>query len=213
MPVRLVPDEMLADYAVGAATPAVSFLVATQLAKAPEGRAIVNEFEHLGGVLLQEDSAAEMASDAFEAVLASLPERPDPIASGANEEVEGPLPAPVLDRVGVPFENIPWRFRLPGVSSYDFEGFGDEKVALMRVRPGRTIPQHTHEGIEMTLVLTGALEDQGTTYLPGDVAIADESDDHHPRVVGDEVCYCLIVQQGDLRFTGPFSRFFNIFGE
>ena len=40
-----------------------------------------------------------------------------------------------------------------------------------------------------------------------------EEDDHRPKILGDETCYCLIVQQGSLHFTGRFSRVLNLLGE
>ena len=48
-----------------------------------------------------------------------------------------------------------------GVDLYDIPvgsaGGGRIKVRLMRVKAGVAVPQHTHEGIEMTLVLAGAV--------------------------------------------------------
>lgn len=210
---HLLPEDILAEYACGAASPGVSLLVAAQLTHSPEGRRVVRAYERLGGVLLAGDDEAEMNSDALDSVLARLGDAPEAPRPAASRVPDGPLPAPVLDRLGVPFDQIAWKFRLPGVSAYDFEGFQDEKVQLLRARPGASIPQHTHQGLEMTLVLQGCLEDGGVEYRKGDVAVNDESDDHRPRVLGDEMCYCLIVQRGDLQFTGPFSRILNYLGE
>ena len=215
MPVHLVPEDILAEYASGATSPAVSLLVAAQLTHSPEGRRIVRDYEELGGAMLEDEEPAEVADDALDAVMSEIGEAPDAApAPRADDAATSPLPAPVMAHVGVPFDQIAWKFRLPGVAAYDLEGFGDdEKVQLLRARPGASIPQHTHEGVEMTLVLQGCLEDGGVAYRKGDVAINDEDDDHRPRVRGDEMCYCLIVQRGDLHFTGRFSRFLNYLGE
>lgn len=210
---HLVPDEILAEYARGAASPGVSLLVAAQLTHSPEGRRIVRAYERLGGVMLSEDVGESMSSGALDAVLARIGDAPDPVGPVRRKPPAGPLPTPVLERLGMPFDRIGWKFQLPGIAAYDVDGFEDEKVQLLRARPGAAIPQHTHKGVEMTLVLQGCLEDSGVEYRRGDVAINDETDDHKPRVLGDELCYCLIVQRGDLHFTGRFSRILNYLGE
>ena len=213
MPAHLVPEEILADYACGATSPGVSLLVASQLTHSPESRQVVREYERMGGILLAEEEAADMEPGALDRALSAIGDAPDALTAPRPRKPAGPLPAPVMDHLGVGFDQIAWRFRLPGVSVYDFDGFGDEKVSLLRARPGASVPQHTHKGVEMTLVLQGCLEDSGVEYHTGDVAINDENDDHRPRILGDETCYCLIVQRGDLHFTGTFSRILNILGE
>lgn len=212
MPTHLPPDEMIADYACGATSPGISLLLAAHMTQAPESRAKLQEFERVGGVLLADEPSIEMSSGALDAVLAKLDGSPDASIVPTLSD-NGPLPRPVLDQTGIGFEDIPWKFRLPGVSSYDFDGFGDETVQLLRARPGATVPQHTHQGSEVTLVMQGVLLDDGVEYSKGDVAVNDEHDDHRPKILGDEMCYCLIVQQGSLHFTGTFSRVLNLLGE
>ena len=213
MPTHLPPDEMLADFARGASTPGVSLLMAAHLTQAPESREKLREFERIGGVLLAETEPEAMPAGALDATLALLSEVPDAVAPPRRRHGSGPLPQPILDQLGVDFDDVSWKFRLPGVSVHDFDGFGDEKVSLLRARPGSTVPQHTHKGTELTLVLQGCLLDNGIEYRRGDLAVNDECDDHQPKIIGDEICYCLIVQHGDLHFTGTFSRFLNYLGE
>ncbi len=213
MPTHLPPDEILADYACGAATPGVALLVAAHLSKSPEGLARVRTFEDIGGTMLADEDPAEMGTDALASVLDRLDDAPDAVTEPRQRKSSGPIPSAVLDSLGTTFEDIPWKFRLPGISVCDLEGYGDEKVSLLRAKPGATVPQHTHEGAEMTLVMQGILLDEGIEYHAGDVAVNDEQDDHRPRILGDEICYCLIVQHGDLKFTGTFSRILNFIGE
>ena len=83
---------------------------------------------------------------------------------------------------------------------------------MLRAKPGTSIPSHTHDGQEATLVLSGLLEDGDTVLGPGDALQVDHHHDHTPRIIGDEVCICLIVMSGKMKFTGPFSRALNLFG-
>ena len=69
MPVHLVPEEMLQDYARGASTPGVSLLVAAQLTHSPEGREIVREYERMGGAMLAEEDQATLRPDALDAII------------------------------------------------------------------------------------------------------------------------------------------------
>lgn len=202
---------MLADYASGAASPGLALLVAAHLTHAPESRTRVEAFEAVGGALLADEPVVSMSAAALDEVLARLDGDGSPPMAPAC--AAGPLPRPVIDAVGRDFDQIPWKFRLPGVAEYELDGFAGEKVSLLRARPGARIPQHTHEGRELTLVMAGAMKDGDDIYEAGDVAINTEDDDHHPQIVGNETCYCLIVMSGGLRFTGPFSRVLNLLAE
>ena len=217
MPTHLPPTELLADYAHGAASPGVSLLVATHLTYAPESRATVDALENVGGVLLADEQPVAMAASALDDVMAKLDAKGgssfrETVAT-VTAEGEAWMPATLREALGIGSGDIPWRFRLPGVSEYDLPGFEGEHVSLLRARPGCGIPQHTHEGAELTLVLSGAMADGGMVYEVGDVAVNSEADDHCPRIVGEGTCYCLVVMDGRLRFTGTFSRALNILAE
>lgn len=205
--------ELLADYVTGAATPGTALLVATHLTQAPDSRSRVAELEAMAGAILANECAAEMAPDALDRALALLDGAEDAQAPAPRVLGDSPLPRPVMEALDVPFEDIPWKFRLPGVSEYEFEGFGEEKVSILRARPGAALPQHTHNGRELTLVMTGALQDGDDIYRAGDLAVNDEDDDHRPRIIGEEMCHCLVVLDGSLHFTGTFSRALNFLGE
>ncbi len=167
-------------------------------------------FEEAGGALLDAEAPANLAEDALDRALASIAEATVPQRPPQPNEA-CPLPVPVLNAIGRSFDDIQWRFQLPGVSVFDLDGFGDEQVSLMRAKPGARLPRHTHEGFEMTLVLQGALKDDGEEFRVGDVSMNDETHDHRPEILGPDLCYCLIVQSGRLRFTGTLSRALNYF--
>jgi putative transcriptional regulator len=82
---------------------------------------------------------------------------------------------------------------------------------LYRIRAGKKMPQHTHEGSEYTLVIRGAFSDVTGRYGCGDVAISDEDIDHTPVAEAGEECLCFAVMDAPLRLTGPIGRFFNRF--
>lgn len=213
---RFPSDDILADYASGVLPPGMSLLVASHLTFCPESRRRVEELERVGGALLATETAAEVAPPALDSVLARL-DAPAPAPEPRRRPAKAGdtvLPAPLREALGGRTEDeLPWRFRLPGLSEYDAEGFEGEEVSLLRAKPGAPIFSHTHSGVEATLILSGAMEDRGEVFRRGEVTIATEEDDHRPRIVGDEICICLVVMTGELRFTGPFSRALNLFAE
>jgi putative transcriptional regulator len=66
--------------------------------------------------------------------------------------------------------------------------------------------EHTHTGIEMTCVLSGAFTQDGSRYGPGDFDLGDETIDHQPVVDPGQDCVCLVAMQGDLRLHGLIGR-------
>jgi putative transcriptional regulator len=137
---------------------------------------------------------------------------PDAVAPDAVGDAPG-LPRPLAAALGVPLESVRWRSRLPGVAEAVLSDADDERVSLIRVRPGAGVPAHTHTAVEATLVLQGSLLDGDEAFGIGDVAVATDADDHTPRAGMGEDCICLTVLGGSVRFTGTFGRALNLFAE
>ena len=209
---HLPSDAMLAAFASGTATPGVDLLMRSHLAIAPHCVERLHLMQDVGGALLHDAPAVPLAKDALNRTLTRLdtlegeqPEDPAP-------EPLGILPAPLAAVLGRPVDDLYWQFRLPGLHEYVLEGYSEgEDVSLLRARPGAGMLQHTHHGEEATLILSGEMTDGDTVLRRGDIAEADADHDHRPRITGDEICYCLIVMSGKMRFTGPFSRALNLF--
>ncbi len=205
------PD-ILTAYADGSLSEGMSLLVASHLTFCPECRARVARLEALGGALLSGGDAAVPSPDCLAGALARIDAGPTaPAARGFEPDPGSPMPSPLRVRIGRCATEIRWRFLLPGLSEYRLDGFVDEEVRLLRARPGVRILQHTHDGEEATLVLTGAMRDGDRVFGRGDVTLANETDDHHPQIVGSETCICLVVLSGPMRFTGPLGRALNLF--
>lgn len=199
-------NALLAQYAAGDQSEAVSLAIAAHLTFCPTCRATVAKFEAIcGGMLAADPTPAEKPP-------ASLLGRLDDEEPVYKKPVAaGPLPRAVAARIGVHYDEIPWKFRLPGVSEYEFIDSDGETASLLRVRPGVAIPKHTHKADELTVIFDGQLDDGDTRYGIGDFSIADHTVDHHPMAGGDRTCICLAVLTGGLTFTGRFSRALNLF--
>lgn len=205
------PDKLIALYASGEASEGVSLAVAAHLTYCPACRDRVAKAEAVAAALLPAETQ-DMTPPDFDALLARLSVAEDTLRAPAPEPFDaGPLPAPVADMVGVDFAKIPWRFRLPGVSEHVLTTTEGDSISLLRVRPGTAIPQHTHEGEELTVVFSGVLEDGDMSFEVGEMSVADHDVNHTPRAGGTETCICLAVVSGGLRFTGTFGRALNLF--
>jgi putative transcriptional regulator len=195
-------DDTLARYAAGRLGAGPSLVVATHLTGCRECRVRVGLFEATGGALLAETPAERVAPEMFAANLARLDApaggRPPPPARRGSE-----FPAP-LDQIEMP----PWRQVGRGFEwrRLTLPYARDANVIMLKVAPGRNIPQHTHSGVEYTQVLKGSFHDELGRYVTGDCVEADEDVDHQPIVDSEEECICLAAVEGRLLLQGWIGR-------
>lgn len=87
----------------------------------------------------------------------------------------------------------------------------DDKLELIHVMPGGSIPQHTHEGKENFLVLHGSYSDEYGEYNEGSVQTRNEDHDHKPVGHATTGCIGLAYTDGKIKFSGKFSKILNFF--
>ena len=205
---HLASDALLLDYATGRLSPAPALVVATHLAMAEESADRLSDLEAVGGALLDDEAMADVAPDLFERMLARLeepapvPERPVP-CDHSNLDMGIDLPAPLATRkIGK------WRTVAPGVRFATVDVSEDQayKVVLLRVGPNRGLPQHGHDGNELTVILKGYFSDDNGTYGPGDIQEEDGDSNHQPMVGPEGECICITAIEGHLVPEGWIAR-------
>ena len=72
------------------------------------------------------------------------------------------------------------------------------------------MPSHSHDGNEVTLVLSGGFTDEYGTYGPGDISIQETGAVHKPVADEDGECIVLAVNEGPIVLTGPVGRLLNM---
>jgi len=201
---RLI-DSLLAAYAAGTLSEPLAVLVASHLQIKAENRLYVEDLEAAGGMLLDEIEPVPLPDR--DRRLASVPSRRATIAeqklfdaSAANDL----LPPALRAYFGSAFDACRWRMLLPGIKQCRIEK-DEAEVSFLRCRAGRTVPAHTHKGLEAALVLAGGFCDASGQYARGDIAVADEGVDHRPVIDRDGECIVFLVLEGSVRFTGPFG--------
>lgn len=198
-------DDLLAAYGAGSLDPARHALVASHLLLKPHNRQFVRAVEHsVASNLALSDVSAPVARR--DTRLAAIFELADAVPVERKPVADNVLPSPLLRFLGCGIEDVSWSFVVPGVRECRLGDVGRGSVSLLRVKAGRRLPQHSHEGTELTLVLTGAFADPLGRYGRGDIAIADSEIDHSPVVESDEECICLAITDAPLVLTGPFGR-------
>ncbi len=195
-------DAMLMAYAAGTLPEAFNLMVAAHLSLCDSCRARAESFDVLGGEVLERmdsDAAAQMRPDSLEATLALI--AGGPVVEPARKTAPCPvLPQPLCDYVGGGLGDIRWTAVGMGVKQAILPTSKEASARLLFIPAGMAMPDHGHQGTEMTLVLKGAFQDEDDYFARGDVEIAD-SDMHHTPVADiHEDCICLAVTDAPLQF-------------
>jgi len=214
MSIRHHPDEStLMAYSAGALTEGFNLVVAAHLDSCPQCRQKAAEAEALGGELLGELPAAQMSSGGLDRVWDLIDQEPADsggvtLHSPTHDESIYDLPGVLKAYLPQGISGVHWRTVVPGIRQHVFKDIdsGSGTVRLLSIAPGTSIPQHTHCGSELTLVLRGSYGDEIGRFQSGDMADLDDSVKHQPVADTDEVCICLIATDDRLKFSDVFSR-------
>lgn len=210
-----ISDELLFDYANGALEEGWSIAVATHLALCPSCRKRLATMEAAGGMALEaieiEPVSAPTEDFSWEAMRArihnsepdvSVPARPKHFGRKAAS-----IPEPLRSYIGGDVDAVKWKPLGLGAYHYPIKTSDDDiSVRLLRIPAGKPVPEHTHGGRELTLVLKGSFSDISGRFGPGDFEETDESVDHQPIADPGEDCICLAVTDAPLKFKSRIVR-------
>jgi putative transcriptional regulator len=202
---RLI-DSLLASYAAGTLSEPLTVLVASHLQIKAENRLFVEDLEAAGGMLLDQIEPVPLPDRdrrlaAVQSSCAMVADQRLPGASGAGDL----LPPALRAYFGDAFDSCRWRMWLPGIKQCRIAKNADAEVSFLRCRAGKTVPAHSHNGLETALVLSGGFRDASGQYARGDIAVADDQVDHQPVIDRDAECIIFLVLEGSVRLTGPFG--------
>lgn len=197
-------ETTLLAYAAGTLPQALAIVLATHLTHCSACRRDLADLETVGGALLEELPPAELAvaPDVLERLLAR-----DPVP-----EVTPPVLHPELVP---PLNRVPmgrWWPIAPGLRWRPLRVSGPAWAGLILGQPGRRLPRHGHDGLEVTCLLSGAFADGGQEYAPGDLAEPEADHDHPPVVIGTDPCLCVIASEG-MRLRGVLGLAQRLIGQ
>lgn len=201
-------DDLIVSYAAGALAEGWSLAVASHLALCPACRARVAEAEAVGGQMLAGIAPQQVAEGSWtllRAKLAATPqEQPTAVSRPAPCAI---LPKVLQDYVGGDVDAINWRPLGLGAAQCLIPTKDREtQVRLLKIPAGKPVPEHSHGGRELTLVLSGAFADEEGRFGRGDIEDADGSLTHQPVATPEADCICLAVTDAPLRFRSWIVR-------
>lgn len=199
-------------------------------------RARLRELDAIGGALLEDAEPAVLAPEALAQTLARIDasraveaadtapaaSMPAPSRESASKRAPAPSRAEMRFLASLPVgmawprslrgsTPTAWRWLGPGMrwSRVTLAGDRAANVFLLRIAAGKSLPAHTHDGIELTQVLHGAFHDGRERFDAGDFDEADGSIHHQPVVEPGGECICLASVEGRVAFDGRIAQMFG----
>lgn len=213
-----VADDLLLAYAAGDLDESWSLVVATHLALCTECRVAVRHAEEAGGVLMEELEPAAVAPGALTAIMDLIDAGPadavlekqhvrseHAVSQSACAGSEFVIPEPLRTYTNGDLDSLKWRSLGRGAYHIPLSA-GEGMVRLLRIPAGKPVPDHSHNGRELTLVLKGNFRDDRGTFARGDVEDCDDTVQHQPIAGPEEDCICLAVTEAPLRFKSLAAR-------
>lgn len=206
-------ETLLIDYANGTLPLALEVLVESHISMNPASAKSIRMLLQLGGALLENSEPISLSEGSFEKLMAE-------IDSGVDKDQEiytnvvndnNSLPLPLRNYAQDISSPKNWKRIGIGLSEQAIN-FGDNfgSTKLYKIAPGYSVPSHSHDGNEVTLVLSGGFTDEYGTYGPGDISIQETGAVHKPVADEDGECIVLAVNEGPIVLTGPVGRLLNM---
>ena len=198
-------DDLLLSYAGGSLGESWGLVVATHLGLCQICLEMVGIAEDVGGVLLDDISPENLSNNLLDRITARFD---DPIS--IEERVPVPsdpiLPQPLREYIGGGLETIPWRGIGMGIYQHRIFTNDSGQARLLKIPAGRPVPEHGHNGRELTLVLAGSFNDKVGEFVRGDVEDVDQEIVHRPVATSVEECICLAVTESPLKFKSLLPK-------
>lgn len=196
-----IPDALIAAYAAGTLPNPYSVVVAAHISLCLDCRAAYHGHLAMGGAVLESTGSVALSGGTKDKVLARL-DTPEPPAPEFRRS--GVYPAPVVAALkGRPPR---WKSMALGVRQCIIDAGAEGSVRLLSIPPGQAMPEHSHNGLELTLVLQGSFSDDTGRFGVGDLEIGDEDLEHTPIADDGPPCICLAATDMPLRFSSFFPR-------
>ncbi|QDY70595.1 ChrR family anti-sigma-E factor [Qingshengfaniella alkalisoli] len=201
-----ITDALMSLYRLGGLPTPFAVTVAAHLSLCNECRATYEASLVPGGLLLEMSDGTPLSPELKSSVMGMLDDSPSPSATSADPVL---LPQPVRALLAEGEPN--WRRVAPGSRQAILQNDSEGSLRLLEFAAGQTVPEHSHGGNELTLILQGSFSDVTGTYRVGDLQIADDTLDHAPKAAPGMPCICLAATDAPLKFRGLIPRLLQPF--
>ncbi|WP_458789765.1 ChrR family anti-sigma-E factor [Yoonia sp. MH D7] len=195
------PDALLAAYAAGNLAQPYALAVAAHISLCTACRAALAAHQTAGGVILESSTERDLSDTLKANTLAMLDA---PFVTKPTSVRSGIYPAPVMEALkGKPPK---WKSLGMGVRQCIISATHEGSARLLYIPSGQAVPDHSHNGLELTLVLQGSFSDATGRFGIGDIEVADQSLEHTPIADDGVPCICLAATDAPLRFNAMLPR-------
>ena len=202
-------DAVMLAYASGTLPEAYSLVVACHASLCPACRSALEGYDALGGAVLEETESTKMSATALADTLKLIENLPT--EAPKPKHTPSDFPAPLQDYIGGGPDHVQWRKIGGGVKQAILPVSGPANARLLYIPAGMAVPDHSHNGLEMTMVLQGAFADEVDRFGRGDVEFGDEDLTHTPIAEMGPDCICLAATDAPLKFSSWIPRLLQPF--
>lgn len=195
-----IEPALLRNYVDGNIDYATSLVVAAHISLCDTCRAeieLINVIEASALSSVQDETVDMALEDQIFIAAITAPTQRRPRA-------EAPYPQPVMEALDGKAPK--WKPLGPGIKQHIIARDQESSVRLLYIEAGKLVPEHSHSGSELTLVLQGAFGDKTGVFHRGDVETADDSLEHQPIALPGEACICLASTSDRLIFKSFLPR-------
>lgn len=196
-----IPDAMLCAYAAGNLPSPFASVVASHVSLCLTCRATFEAHQCAGGAMLDLAHGVALSDTLKTDILSQLdaPFMPKPVFQRSRV-----FPGPVVQ--ALKGREPRWKSLGMGIQQDILMEGKEGSLRLLSIPPGQAVPDHSHSGLELTLVLQGSFSDETGHFGVGDVEVADEALEHTPTAQGGQACICLAATDAPLRFRSLLPR-------
>lgn len=195
------PDALLAAYASGSLAQPFAVVVAAHVSMCLECRAALLAHQTVGGAVMEVGAQSAVSDGLKASILDQLDDEPAPEVTYARSSI---FPSPVMAALkGKPPR---WKSLGMGVRQSILSADDTGSVRLLYIPGGRAMPDHSHSGMELTLVLQGSFSDETGRFGVGDMEVAFDDLEHTPTADIGPACICLAAAEAPLRFSSIIPR-------
>jgi putative transcriptional regulator len=202
----------ISEFAIGALSPARHAIIACQREICADVQAEIEFQEHIAASVMVRDQNEALSPDFFDRFSSRLDALDDTDCTVDDIKTIGSYPMPKYQQIisGTSLSEIKWSHLVPGVSISNIIGNRGvkkgERLYFLKAKGGMKLPDHSHNGEEWTLILSGAYKVGETHYKRGDLHISNDNDEHAPHIEPGDDCICLVMTEGPLKLQGLLPR-------
>ncbi len=215
--VKYHPDvRFLTDYSAGTLPRSQALCVAAHLHFCSGCKSRVLELMELGAEFFEQQDTIKTSSNSFETLVNRIKDDSNssiPITKANHLKVDEKRPTKLPraihklcdgDLTSLDWKSIGKNFRFSNLKVRDHDR--KRETSLFYIKAGGNVPQHKHQGDEITVVLEGSFSDNEDRYHVGDFVVRTKGETHKPVASQNEDCLCLSTLDSPITISNPLVR-------